>query len=79
MENNTHQEGLQMEADINWEQVRNQAAVAALQGIVSSSTHWNASYHVIEGISGPAAAREAVCFADSLVAELKKKRENKGK
>lgn len=79
MENNTHQEGLQTEADINWEQVRNQAAVAALQGIVSSSTHWNASYHVIEGFIGPAAAREAVCFADSLVAELKKKRENKGK
>ena len=68
-----------MEPDINWKQVRNEAAVAALQGIVSSSTHWNASYHVIEGISGPSAAREAVCFADSLVAELKKKRENKGK
>ena len=79
MENNTHQEGLQIGADINWEQVRNQAAVAALQGIVSSSTQWNPSYHVIEGISGTAAAREAVCFADSLVAELKKKRENKGK
>ena len=79
MENNTHQDGLQMEADINWEQVRNQAAVAALQGIVSSSTHWNPSYHMVEGISGPEAAREAVCFADALVAELKKKRENKDK
>ena len=79
MENNTYKGGFLMEPDINWEQVRNQAAVAALQGIVSSSTHWNASYHVIEGISGTAAAREAVCFADSLVAELKKKRENKDK
>ena len=79
MENNTHKGGFRMEPAINWEPVRIQAAVAALQGIVSSSTHWNASYHVIEGISGPAAAREAVCFADSLVAELKKKRENKDK
>ena len=79
MENNTHQERFLMKPAINWEQVRNQAAVAALQGIVSSSTQWNPSYHVIEGISGTAAAREAVCFADSLVAELKKKRENKDK
>ena len=62
-----------MGADINWEQIRNQAAVAALQGIVSSSTNWNESWHIV------AAAREAVCFADALVAELKKKRDNKGK
>ena len=79
MENNTHQERFLMKPAINWEQVRNQAAVAALQGIVSSSPQWNSSYHVVEGISGPLAAREAVCYADSLVAELKKKRENKGK
>ena len=68
-----------MEPETNWKQVRNEAAIAALQGIVSSSTQWNPSYHVIEGISGTAAAREAVCFADALVAELKKKREDKGK
>ena len=79
MENNTHKGWLLMEPDIDWKQVRNEAAIAALQGIVSSSTQWNPSYHVVEGISGPAAAREAVCFADSLVAELKKKRENKDK
>ena len=79
MENNTHQKGLQKGADINWEQVRNNAAVAALQGIVSSCTHWDEQYYIFKGIGEEKAAQYAVLFADSLVAELKKKRENKGK
>ena len=79
MEKNTHQKGLEIGADINWEQVRNHAAIAALQGIMSSCTRWDQQYYIFKGISVKTAAEEAVLYADSLVAELKKKRENKDK
>ena len=79
MENNTHQKGLQKGADINWEQVRNNAAVAALQGIVSSCTYWNEQYNIFKGIGHEKAAQYAVLYADSLVAKLRKRYEDTDK
>lgn len=79
MEDNIHPERLQIGAEINWEQVRNNASVAALQGIVSSSTHWDEHYYIFKGISEEKAAQHAVSFADSLVAELRKRYEDTDK
>lgn len=70
---------LQIGADINWEQVRNNAAVAALQGIVSSCTHWDGQYYIFKGIGVEKAAQYAVLFADSLVAKLRKRYEDTDK
>ena len=80
MEKNTYEDMIQLQIahDINWVQVRIDAAVAALQGIVSSSSQWNTSYNVVDGVDEDAAARLAVSFADSLVAELRKRYEDTG-
>lgn len=80
MEKNTYEDMIQLQIahDTNWVQVRIDAAVAALQGIVSSSSQWNTSYNVVDGVSENAAARLAVSFADALVTELRKRYEDTG-
>jgi hypothetical protein len=63
---------------IDWEQVRIQAAIAAMQGMLANETH-SASVGIIAKEDGKSntevMAEAAVQLADALIAELQKKQD----
>lgn len=61
-----------MGEDINWEQRRYELAKDALNGLLSGKTYVNPEFKTTE------AAKLAVEFADELIRELKRKRNNYG-